>query len=159
MTGGAHLVAQIRAHMRKHMFVVFDLNGTLALTEHRAHFLAGPGRKDWRGFYAACDLDEPCHPIIRTLLALDTAGDNVEIWSGRSDEVRDKTAAWLVEHGLGHIPIRTRAAGDHRPDTVLKAEWLDEGRTPDLVFEDRASVVALWRSRGIVCCQVAPGDF
>jgi hypothetical protein len=50
-------------------------------------------------------------------------------------------------------------AGDHRPDTALKAEWMDEGRKPDLVFEDRASMVAMWRSRGVVCCQVAPGDF
>ena len=156
----ASLTDQIRAHMRKHMFVVFDLDGTLALTEHRAHFLNRPGReKDWRGFYAACDKDEPCHPIIRTLLALDATGAHVEIWSGRSDEVRDKTTAWLAEHGLAHIAIRTRKAGDHRPDTVVKAEWLDEGRKPNLVFEDRASVVALWRSRGIVCCQVAPGDF
>lgn len=151
---------QIRAHMRKTMFVVFDLDGTLALTEHRAHFLNRPGReKDWRGFYAACDKDEPCHPIIGVLLALDATGAEVEIWSGRSDEVKDKTTAWLAEHGLGHIKIRTRAAGDHRPDTVLKAEWLDEGRTPSLVFEDRASVVKLYRSRGIVCCQVAPGNF
>lgn len=46
-------------------------------------------------------------------------GAEVEIWSGRSDEVKDKTTAWLAEHGLGHIKIRTRAAGDHRPDTVL----------------------------------------
>ena len=152
------LADQIIQQSWKRMFVVFDLDGTLALTGHRAHFLAGR-KKDWRGFYAACDQDEPCHPIIRTLLALDATGAEVEIWSGRSDEVRDKTTAWLAEHGLGHIRIRTRAAGDHRPDTVLKAEWLDEGRAPDLVFEDRASVVKLYRSRGIVCCQVAPGDF
>lgn len=151
---------QIIKQMRKRMFVVFDLDGTLALTEHRAHFLNRPSKeKDWRGFYAACDRDEPCHPLIRTLLALHSTGAEVEIWSGRSDEVKDKTTAWLAEHGLGHIPIRTRRAGDHRPDTVLKAEWLDEGRTPALVFEDRASMVAMWRSRGIVCCQVAPGDF
>ena len=141
------------------MFVVFDLDGTLALTEHRANFLADPGRRDWRGFYAACDKDGPNPPIIATLLALAAAGHDIEIWSGRSDEVEDKTTAWLEAQGLGHIPIRTRAAGDRRPDTTLKAEWLDEGRRPDLVFEDRASVVALWRSRGIVCCQVAPGDF
>lgn len=141
------------------MFVVFDLNGTLALTEHRAHFLAGPGRKDWRAFYAACDLDEPCHPIIQTLIALDAAGHEVEIWSGRSDEMKDRTTAWLAEHGLALIPIRTRAASDHRADMVLKAEWLDEGRTPDLIFEDRASVVAMWRARGIVVCQVALWDF
>lgn len=143
----------------RRMFVVFDLDGTLALTEHRAHFLERPGKKDWRGFYAACDRDEPCHPIIQVLLALHATGAEVEIWSGRSDEVKDKTTAWLAAHGLGHIPIRTRKAGDHRPDTVLKTEWLDEGRKPSLVFEDRSSVVAMYRARGIVCCQVAPGAF
>jgi hypothetical protein len=158
-TESASLLDQIHQHMRQHrMFVVFDLDGTLALTEHRAHHLSG-GRKDWRAFYAACDQDGPCHPIIQTLLALKAGGADVEIWSGRSDEVMPLTIAWLDDHNLGHIPLRMRQEGDHRADTVLKAEWLDEGRTPDLVFEDRASVVAMWRSRGIVCCQVAPGDF
>lgn len=75
------------------MFVVFDLDGTLALTEHRAHFLKRPSKeKDWRGFYAACDWHEPCQPIIRTLLALHNTGAEVQIWSGRSDEVKDKMA-------------------------------------------------------------------
>jgi hypothetical protein len=140
------------------MFVVFDLDGTLALTEHRSHFLTGPGPKDWRGFYAACDQDQPNLPIIATLIELGESHD-VEIWSGRSDEVRDKTEAWLERHQLDTVRLRMRAAGDHRPDTILKAEWLDEGRKPDLVFEDRTSMVAMYRARGIVCCQVAPGDF
>lgn len=153
------LLEQIHQHMRQlRVFVVFDLDGTLALTEHRVHHLSG-ARKNWRAFYAACDQDGLSHPIIQTLLALDAAGNEVEIWSGRSDEVQDKTTAWLEAHGLGHIPIRTRKEGDHRADTVVRAEWLDEGRTPDLVFEDRASVVQMWRSRGITCAKVAPGDF
>ena len=139
------------------MFVVFDLDGTLALTEHCTHFLNRPGREKTGAGSTRPAIETS--PAIRTLLALDAAGAEVEIWSGRLDEVKDKTAAWLAEHGLDRIPIRTRAAGDHRSDTVLKAEWLDEGRKPDLIFEDRASVVAMWRARGIVVCQVAPGDF
>jgi hypothetical protein len=39
-------------------------------------------------------------------------------------------------------------------DNLAKAS-----RKPDLIFEDRASVVAMWRSQGVVCAQVAPGDF
>lgn len=141
------------------MFVVFDLDGTLALTGHREHFLKAEP-KDWRGFYAACDLDAPCYPTITVAFALWEMGHDVEIWSGRSDEVAAKTTLWLDNHGLGHIKIRTRTAGDHRPDTVIKAEWIDlYGRKPDLVFEDRASMVAMYRERGIVCAQVAPGNF
>lgn len=142
------------------MFVVFDLDGTLALTGHREHFLKAEP-KDWRGFYAACDGDGPCKAIIDTANALNSAGHRVEIWSGRSEEVRDKTEAWLRPHGiLGALPLRMRAEGDHQPDTKLKAAWLDaEPTPPDLVFEDRASMVAMYRGRGIVCAQVAPGDF
>lgn len=141
------------------MFVVFDLDGTLALTEHREHFLTGP-EKDWRGFYAACDQDAPCKPIIATLRALAVTGNRVEIWSGRSAEVAEKTRAWLCDHGLAFVSARYRAEGDHQPDTKLKAAWLDaEPSPPDLVFEDRASMVAMYRERGIVCAQVAPGNF
>ena len=147
--------------MTPQMFVVFDLDGTLAHTEHRAHFLnRPPGEKDWRGFYAACDRDQPCHPLVRTARDLWTAGHQVEIWSGRSAEVADKTVAWLAQHGLGVMPLRMRPEGDHQPDTKLKAAWMAEAnRKPDLVFEDRASMVAMWRSHGIVCAQVAPGEF
>jgi hypothetical protein len=142
------------------MFIVFDLDGTLALTEHRAHFL-NQEPKDWRGFYAACDRDKPCSPLIQTAMTYVCDGHRVEIWSGRSDEVAAKTEAWLTEHGLGGLPLRMRPASDHQPDTKLKAAWLDRcgDRRPDLVFEDRTSMVAMWRSHGIVCAQVAPGDF
>lgn len=150
---------ELKQEVRKHMKVVFDLDGTLALTSHRNHFLERD-KKDWRGFYAACDKDDPCHPIIRTLMALWITGADVEIWSGRSKEVLDKTLAWLEANGVGAIPVKMREEGDHRPDTVLKEEWLLECDVrPQLIFEDRASVVAMWRSHGIVCAQVAPGDF
>lgn len=143
------------------MLVIFDLDGTLALMDHRHHFLLRPsGEKDWRGFYAACDKDTPNWPIIRTALAFAALGEDVRIWTGRSDEVAEKTTEWLERHGLGYITIRMRREGDHRADTDLKAEWMAElSRKPDLVFEDRDRMVAMWRSHGIVCCQVAPGEF
>ena len=30
---------------------------------------------------------------------------------------------------------------------------------PIMVFEDRKRVADMWRSKGIRCCQVAPGDY
>jgi len=64
------------------------------------------------------------HPIVRTPLALRNTGAEFDIWSGQSDEVKDKTA-WLADYGLGHISIRMRP----------------HGRPLALVFEDRASMV------------------
>lgn len=140
------------------MFVVFDLDGTIALTEHREHYLKQEP-KDWRGFYAACDQDQPCAPVIATLRGLMVTGHRIEIWSGRSAEVSAKTREWLCAHGMAAVNIRMRAEGDHQPDTKLKAAWIEECGAPDLVFEDRASMVAMYRERGIVCAQVAPGHF
>ena len=141
--------------------VIFDLDGTLALNEHRQHYVERPtGEKDWDSFFDACDKDELNWPIAATLLTMLAAGLDVRIWSGRVDRVREKTERWLSDNGLGHIPLKMRPDGDHRSDTVLKSEWLGEAsQKPMMVFDDRDSVVAMWRENGIVCAQVAPGNF
>lgn len=150
---------------------IFDLDGMLASCHHRVRFLEevhNPNR--WREFYAACDRDPPIEHTITVMNALRLVGD-VLIWTGRSDEVRDKTEAWLVEHTsfmsheLEHV-LTMRQAGDHRPDDVLKGEWL-AALHPDrrrqlwagAVFEDRDRMVAMYREAGFACYQVAPGGF
>ncbi len=149
----------VREQVMKTMFVVFDLDGTLSDPAHRVHFLQRE-KKDWRAFYAACDEDRPNYPVIRTLQALYLTGADIEIWTGRSEEVREKTMTWLGLEGVPPVHVKMREEGDHRPDTVLKQEWLDECSVkPRLVFEDRASVVSMWRANGIICCQVAEGEF
>ena len=145
----------------KRMFVVFDLDGTLADGTHREHHITRPvGEKDWSAYFAECHNDLPKIPIIQTMRALMVCGHRCEIWTGRSAEVTAKTRQWLCEHGLAVVNIRQRAEGDHTQDDVLKEKWLDASDIkPDLVFEDRARVVSMWRSHGITCCQVAPGEF
>lgn len=144
------------------MFVVFDLDGTLALNDHRQHFVQVPKgeKKDWDSFFDACDKDQPNLPVIMILKDLVTMGHWVEIWSGRMGTVILKTERWLEECGLAHVPFRGRDVGDFTPDHVLKKRWLDESPVkPDVVFDDRAKVVAMWRENGVPCFQVAPGEF
>ena len=49
------------------------------------------------------------------------------------------------------------------PDDKLKQMWLDQLFTDKsdivCVFDDRQKVVDMWRSHGLTCMQVAPGDF
>jgi hypothetical protein len=142
------------------LFVIFDLDGTLALIEHRRHFIQG-GRRHWPAFFRACVDDEPNRPIIAMHQELSAAGHRVEIWSGRSDEVRAETDAWLGKHvGQGVTATRMRPEKDYQPDIALKEGWLrEEASPPNVVFDDRQGVVEMWRRNGIVCAQVAPGDF
>lgn len=143
------------------MFVVFDLDGTLALIEHRRHLVAQKP-KNWPRFFEQCVHDEPILPIIAILHALRAAGHRVEVWSGRSDIVKAQTLEWLTRHGIEFDALRMRPQKDSRADDLLKEEWLLSLATeerPTLIFDDRDRVVALWRRHGIRCCQVAPGDF
>lgn len=143
------------------MFVVFDLDGTLALHEHRKHFLEKTP-KDWEGFHIAAINDAPNIPLIETMGAFIDRSDRVEIWTGRWEKGRKDTETWLYNQGIfpPAIHLQMRPTDDYREDVVLKKEWfLRTPMKPDLVFEDRTRMVQMWRQLGVVCCQVAPGDF
>lgn len=149
---------------------IFDLDGTLALTEHRQHILDDKDNpRRWQQFFAACIHDKPNSPVINTMHRLYMAGSDIWIWSGRSNEVHDQTVTWLsantalMAHDIMNI-MTMREAGDYTPDDELKAAWLDALNWADrqrlvAVFDDRDKVVAMWRSNGIACFQVAPGGF
>lgn len=155
---------------------IFDLDGTLALIEHRRHFVNRP-KPDWQAFYAACVDDSPNVPVIRTLKSLRKSGAEIWIWSGRGAEVAGETEEWLYKHGclkttmfLHWEPFRPpesfmmRPVGNYTPDEQLKLGWLAEMEPPErrrltAVFDDRDKVVRMWRENGVPCFQVEKGDF
>ena len=149
------------------MFVVFDLDGTLSDTKHRSHFITEHKPKKWREFYLECYKDPVQLHTKNVLMALFIAGHHIEVWSGRSDLVRDMTIDWFTEHGMWYAisALRMRREGDYRSDVILKREWLractteGEIKPPDLVFDDRDRVVEMYRQHNIPCFQVAAGDF
>ncbi|MEZ5595659.1 MAG: hypothetical protein R3E84_04585 [Pseudomonadales bacterium] len=146
---------------------IFDLDGTVALIDHRRHLVAGK-RRAWGAFFAACVHDAPNAPVIRTMRQLHDSGAQLWIWSGRSDEVKAQTLAWLQRHlpwlGLDGNTLRMRRQGDYTPDEILKRSWLhalavDDRQRLIAIFDDRDKVVAMWRAEGVTCFQVAAGDF
>ena len=148
---------------------IFDLDGTLALIEHRKHILESDDRQKWRRFYASCDKDSPNHPVIDTMKRLALVSD-IWIFSGRSDEVRPQTIQWLADKttfmswDLAGPMLTMRKAGDYTPDDALKRQWFDDMLVSDkarlvAVFEDRARMVKMWRAAGVPCFQVAEGEF
>jgi hypothetical protein len=145
---------------------IFDLDGTLALTHNRNHFL--DDKKDperWDKFYKACDTDRPNFPILHLLCDLAYMHHTIWIWTGRRDEELEKTVDWLRKFGINfHYSLVMRPKGDFTKDHILKKRWYDELTGAEqlgieCVYEDRTRVVNMWRSLGLTCLQVADGDF
>ena len=110
--------------------------------------------------------DKPILPVLYTLVALANAGNEVWIWSGRKETVELETRAWLSAHLPDNTftQLRMRPADNNIADNTLKEFWVLQMTKADrdrlvMVFDDRNRVVDMWRSHGIVCAQVAPGDF
>jgi len=139
--------------------IVFDMDGTLSDPTHRVHFLTQED-PDWDSFYEACDKDLPRNSMLDLLSLYLADGEHVEIWTGRRESTREKTMEWLSMCDIdSRIPVRMRKDGDFRHDTEVKREWIKEHGEPDLVFEDRNSMVKFYRDNGIECVQVQEGDF
>lgn len=143
------------------MFVVFDLDGTLSLPDHRLHHIRGP-EKNYDAFYAACGGDAPNGPALATMAAHLTEGHRVEVWTGRREDARHATDAWFRRHGylFGGLVTRMRPERDFRPAVELKRRWLRDVRllgdvVPTLAYDDDAAVVAMWREEGVPCFQVS----
>jgi FMN phosphatase YigB (HAD superfamily) len=158
--------------------IIFDLDGTLADIEHRKPLVDGIQRNEdtwaaWHDFFNACVNDKPNKPVIEMFRAMRHYGRyDIEIWSGRSDLVLTETQAWLTEHVFGnehwknprdefhYCKLRMRPMNDWRTDVELKAEWLNGAISKVvLAVDDRQCMVDFWRSKGIVCAQVAKGDY
>lgn len=139
-------------------FIVFDMDGTLSDPSARVHHLEN---NDWDSFYDECDADTPKEDVLLAFNAHIDAGHTIMIWTGRRESCRIKTIEWLQAQNIDmtDIHIAMRADKDHRHDTEVKGEWIAQYGRPDLVYEDRNSMVDFYRSQGITCVQVAEGDF
>jgi hypothetical protein len=153
---------------------IFDLDGTLADNSHRTFLIDREGKpKDfkpnWDAYFDACDADMVHWPTVGVFLQLYNVGVDLRIWTGRRAKERGKTLVWL--HAVTRINLsvldhmlRMRDDDDFTPDHQLKRKWLRtmqpvERQRVSATFEDRASVVKMWREEGVTCFQCAEGDF
>ncbi|WLQ37718.1 hypothetical protein P8A18_31660 [Streptomyces castrisilvae] len=116
---------------------VFDLDGTLADTAHRRHYLEGR-RRDWAGFFAAAVDDPPLAEGVR--LALSSAREcEVVYLTGRPERCRKDTVAWLARQGLPEGALHMRRNDDRRPARRTKLEILQRlgrDRTVRMLVDD-----------------------
>lgn len=151
--------------------VIFDLDGTLALIDdRRALATKDNGKMNWDVFFdpVNINLDLPNDSVIKMAQLLDSQGFKIVIFSGRSKATKDTTKDWLNKFNVPFSILKMRPTGGNfkfMGDDKLKKMWLDDLFPGDskqrilTVFDDRQKVVDMWRSNGIDCFQVAPGNF
>ncbi|MEV7418449.1 AAA family ATPase [Streptomyces sp. NPDC089919] len=133
--------------------VLCDIDGTLALRGDRGPY-----------DFSRCDQDLINVSVRGALASFRAAdGDTIVLLSGRSEDHRALTEAWLAEHEVPYDELWMRASGDGRSDDVVKAELFDahvrHRYAVRVSLDDRDRVVALWRHMGLPTWQVNYGNF
>lgn len=146
--------------------IIVDIDGTISKVGERLKYLQQEP-KDWDSFYADCFDDEPIPEVIGLVQDLYESLNDIIFCTGRRESCREATIKWL-KNNLGYKVatgslLLMRKNNDHRHDTEVKPELLKnagiEFDSIACVLEDRNSMVKKWRELGLICLQVADGDF
>jgi hypothetical protein len=144
------------------MDVICDVDGTVADLNHRRHYL-DQKPKNWKKFYGHISNDIPIKPVIETIQSLYVTGHRIIFCTGRPEDYRAETTAWLSKNVILPKYLYMRAKNDFRDDATIKYELLQQiradGFDPVIAFDDRDRVVKMWREQGLICAQVNEGDF
>jgi len=132
-----------------------DIDGTLALMATTA---GARSPFEWH----RVGEDAPNPAVVDLVRSLDAAAAIV-VMSGRDESCRALTEQWLARHQVPYAGLFMRPAGDSRKDSIVKRELFDRHVADRWavrgVIDDRRQVVEMWRAMGLMCAQVAPGDF
>lgn len=151
----------IKEHIMNRI-VVCDIDGTIADIQHRRHWVASKP-KNWAAFNAGMSQDTVHEDIAELLTVFADRGCRIILCSGRGEENRAVTEAWLADNDIPYNSLYMRPEGDRRQDSIVKVELLEQicadYGTPWLWLDDRNQVVDAIRAQGIRVLQVAPGYF
>jgi phosphoglycolate phosphatase-like HAD superfamily hydrolase len=147
------------------MFVVFDIDGTLADCSHRLQYAQS---KEWDEFHKRCMEDLVIVNIADLMIQLAETAD-VLLLTGRPEKYRFMTNRWLSESQLSpyYDELLMRPDDDFTPDYQMKINALekyfgDKQTVLDnvwLVIDDRDSVVEGLRNYGLTVLQAAAGGY
>jgi len=135
--------------------IICDLDGTLVKVGDRSPY-------DAKNCYL---VDIPNIPVIEILNQFHKQGYKIIFMSGRNDTDRISSVIQIKQcvPEITEYEFYMRSRGDGRKDSVVKEElyntYVKDKYNILFVLDDRDQVVELWRSLGLTCLQVAPGNF
>ena len=147
--------------------IIFDLDGTLALIDKRRELSTKPnGKIDFDKLHdpSLIKHDKPNWPVIKIAQLFAEQEFKIVIFSGRSDKTATATLSWLSQNKVpfNKLVMRPQNTMGFVPDEILKKDMLDNHVDISDIFmvvDDRQKVVDMWRSLGLICIQVAEGNF
>lgn len=138
--------------------IIIDLDGTLADSKHRHHFLTGDqGYRDTDAWRIETDKDVPVQWCVDLIYGFRAQGYTILYVTGREEKCRETTREWLGAHvsGSQHEDLLMRPMGDNRPDHLIKEELYLQQILPKykvmFAIDDRPGIAKLWRTLGVPC--------
>lgn len=146
--------------MEKKNAIIVDIDGTLANNQERRLLLEET--KNWDVFNSSVErdfLNVWCNEVINKFKST----HKIILVTGRREICKSDTLLWLKQHQVDFDDIYFRGAEDFRKDEIVKEEiynnFIKEKYNILFVIDDRANVVKMWRSLGLVCLQCDFGEF
>lgn len=136
--------------------VIFDIDGTLANNDERQKILKD-NVHNWQNFFNEMGNDTVNKAISEIYdIIKKTKKYKMLIVTGRPETYRKITEQWLIWNRIEYDNLYMRSENDCRSDVDVKREILQKIREQydvSFVFDDRTSVVKMWREEGLVCFQ------
>lgn len=142
--------------------VIWDLDGVLANSDHRLHYIVSDrSNPDWKSFNAATLEDKVIDSGMLLIRALNRATFAVHfICTARPECVRELTQKWLRMHSIPYHHLLMRKDGDARPGHLVKLEMLRQilamGYEVAMAFEDHPDIIEMYRMSGVPCYGADP---
>jgi predicted kinase len=134
--------------------ILCDIDGTLA------HNVTGRSPFDWHRV-GEDEVDKAIADLVQGHYHHNIA--KIILLSGRDKVCRIETEEWLQKHHIDYDFLYMRPEGNNEKDSIIKEriyrEHIEGKYNVLFVLDDRQQVVDMWRSLGLKCLQVAPGDF
>lgn len=141
--------------------VVCDIDGTVADLSHRLQYAKGD-TKDWKKFFSLLSADTPRTEVYESARKLaEETGAALVFVSARPEDYRTETEQWLRDNGMIYDNLLMRRKGDKRQDTDVKSDIYNRYlKQYDIVrvFDDRPSVIRMWREKGLEVEDVGSGE-
>lgn len=136
--------------------IIFDIDGTLADTEHRMHYIRPTEgkKKSWYKFFEASAIDRPFSHVTLLAKMLYDAGYEIIMLTARPESERPRTETWLAANDLKYKNLIMRPNGEHKADDLVKEDaylhhFAHRKEELLMVFEDRLHVAKMWRKHGV----------